>query len=300
MRPPARRWSRGRATGGEPRTAAHDRRDLERVLDRVRQPVDAGCDDVVDRGRHLDVGGGEPHLAVLDDDAAGLPELPEDLLDVEGVALAPRREAGRGTAARAPPPGGASGPSPDVVPAQTTDRDRLRERRAEPVHRVLRPRAQEEEERVPRKARARCCRNSSELELHPVHVLDHEDDGPGSARSEEHRPEDVEGPRLELGTGQAWRNDSGDREAQEVGEHRGGSSPSIPSAPSRSRRGRTSSRGHARRPGPGTAARAPGSGGRGWRRPYATQVASSSRRPVPRGHAGTRTGDGTSQRQARP
>jgi hypothetical protein len=42
----------------------------------------------VDRRGERHVGPGEPCFTLLDPEAAILPELPEDLLDVEGVALA--------------------------------------------------------------------------------------------------------------------------------------------------------------------------------------------------------------------
>src|SRR5215470_15571960 len=63
-------------------------RHLERLLERFRDAVDAGRDDVVDGRRDRYVGTAEPRLAVLDGDAARLLQLVENFLDVEWIPLA--------------------------------------------------------------------------------------------------------------------------------------------------------------------------------------------------------------------
>ena len=63
----------------------HHRRPLERLLERFRDAVDAGRDDVVDGRRDCHVGAAELRLAVLDGDSARLLQLVENLLDVERI-----------------------------------------------------------------------------------------------------------------------------------------------------------------------------------------------------------------------
>src|SRR2546428_678116 len=55
--------------------APHDRRALQRLLERLCQAVDAGRDDVLDGRGHRDTRAAEPRLALLDDDASRLLEL---------------------------------------------------------------------------------------------------------------------------------------------------------------------------------------------------------------------------------
>ena len=73
---------------GDPEPTADHRRTLQRLLERIRQPVDAGRDDIVDRRRHRHIRPREPCLARVDDDAARLLQLTEDLLDVQRIAFA--------------------------------------------------------------------------------------------------------------------------------------------------------------------------------------------------------------------
>jgi hypothetical protein len=68
--------------------AADHRGDLECPLGRVGHAVHPGGDDVADRRRHRHVGRPKPRLSILDDDALRLLQLPDDLLDIQGIALA--------------------------------------------------------------------------------------------------------------------------------------------------------------------------------------------------------------------
>ena len=65
---------------------------MQRELERIREPVNAGGDDVVDGSRHLDVAAAEPRFTALDHDACCLQKLVENFFDVEGITLALFRE----------------------------------------------------------------------------------------------------------------------------------------------------------------------------------------------------------------
>src|SRR5262249_26392569 len=67
-------------------------RALERLLERIRDPVDAGRDDVVDGCRNCHVGTAQPRLALLDDDPARFQKLTKYLLHVQRIPLALLRE----------------------------------------------------------------------------------------------------------------------------------------------------------------------------------------------------------------
>ena len=65
---------------------------MQRELERIREPVNAGGDDVVDGSRHLDVAAAEPRFTALDHDACCLQKLVENFFNVEGITLALFRE----------------------------------------------------------------------------------------------------------------------------------------------------------------------------------------------------------------
>ena len=117
---------------GNSEASPHHRRPLERLLERFRDAVDAGRDDVVDGRRDRYVGAAQPRLAVLDGDPACLLKLVENLLDVERIPLAlvgEELEQWLGDLLR-----GEQGPdhAPDVTGAEAFEGDRLRQRRGEP------------------------------------------------------------------------------------------------------------------------------------------------------------------------
>src|SRR5262249_39298824 len=112
-------------------TSPYHRCPLERLLERFRDAVDAGRDDVVDGRRHRHVGAAELRLAVLDGDPTGLLKLAENLLDVEWIPLAlvgEELEQWLGDLLR-----GEQGPNhaPDVTGTEAFESDRLRQRRGE-------------------------------------------------------------------------------------------------------------------------------------------------------------------------
>ena len=212
---------------------SHHRRHLECVLDLVRQPVDAGGDDVVDRLRECHVRPDQPGLADLDLDATRLAELPEDLLDVERVALAPVHE---DVEQRCRYPLGVEkrlGHTADALGVQARHGDCLGERRGKPCHLVVGAAREEEQEPVPGKPRGQVLEELFRARVDPVDVFDHQDDRLGLARAEEHGPQHVEGALLELGTDSRRRNDSGAETPRKWATRIAGSSPSIPSASSR-------------------------------------------------------------------
>src|SRR5262245_63306753 len=73
---------------GNAEASPHHCGPLERLLERFRDAIDAGRNDVVDGRRHGYVGAAEPRLTALDGDSARLLKLVENLLDVERIALA--------------------------------------------------------------------------------------------------------------------------------------------------------------------------------------------------------------------
>ena len=69
--------------------AAHDRRDLHRLLHRLLQAVDTCLDDVVDGGGPFERGGvgDQPQLAAVADEQFALEKRLSDLLDEQRVAV---------------------------------------------------------------------------------------------------------------------------------------------------------------------------------------------------------------------
>ena len=199
----------------------HHRRPLERLLERFRDAVDAGRDDVVDGRRHRHVGAAELRLAVLDGDSARLLQLAENLLDVERIPLAlvgEELEQWLGDLLRSE-----QGPhhAPDVAGAEAFEGDRLRQRRGEPCGCVARPRRQHQQDAMAGQAGRQMRQEFLGGRIDPVHVLDDEDERRQRAGAEEHVAQRAQEPLFQLRTGKAVEKLRRGGHTEEVGEQDG-------------------------------------------------------------------------------
>lgn len=196
-------------TGDErgPEASPHHRSALQDELERVRQPVNARGDDVVDGGGHLDLGAAEARLTALDGDPPGLLELVEDLLDVEGIPLpllGKDLEEIRGHGARTED---RTGHPLDLSRAEALEGDRVRAGQAGPRHEA-RPRAQQQEDPMSGQAGRELTEEVGRARVQPVHVLDEEHDRRRPARAQEDIAQEPESPLLELGRRKAFDRDA--------------------------------------------------------------------------------------------
>ena len=183
------------------------------------EPVDASGDDVVDGVGHPHVRLAQPRRPVLDKDAASLPELADDLLEIERIALALRDQQldERPPRPRVGAEQGADHP-PDVARAEPARGRSSRPRRREPRRRGARARAQEQQHALSGERGRQVPEEFLGAGVEPVDVLDDDDERLAAARAEQHRGDGAEGPLLELGgreAGQEFRRRGG---AEEMGE----------------------------------------------------------------------------------
>ena len=203
---------------GRRELTADDGGALDRLLQRLVDTVHAGGDDVVHRLRDGDVGAAEARLAVHDIDPTSLLQLTQDLLDVEGIALAlghqhveqPGRDR-LGAEERL----GHAGRLPGVESRDGAQLHAL----ASPGHREVRSRAEQEQHGM---AEQRVDELAEELlgrGIDPVDVFHHEDERSAPTGVEEDVADQRLGAVLELGA--ETREQLGRRvDAQEVRHER--------------------------------------------------------------------------------
>src|SRR5262249_24600277 len=176
---------------------AHHRRRLDSLLQGIGKPIDSRGDDIVDGGGHPHIDGAQRGVAALDRIAVGFPELPQDLLHVQRVPLSP------GLYQLEQFFGGGLGPEkcehhrPTMALIEAAQRNRLPHRRKE--RRVCAWARREYHENPirfdrigePSKELGRAC-------IHPVQVLEYEDEWMSLALAKEKVPEQFKGLGLQL------------------------------------------------------------------------------------------------------
>ena len=168
---------------GHSKASPHDCRPLERVLERFREAVNAGRDDVVDGRRDRHVGAPEPRLAVLDEDPARLLKLAEDLLHVKGIPRAPLSEDLEELLGDVLGGEQGSDHAPDVASPEAFEGDRLRQRRGEPWRRIARPRRQHQQDALTGQASRQMREEFLGGRIDPVEIFDNQDEGGCLART---------------------------------------------------------------------------------------------------------------------